>query len=184
MESPLVLEMLLLLLLSRFSRVRLCATPQTAAHQAPLSLGFSRQEHWSGLPFPSPMHAYMLSHFSRVQLCLTRERWLMPCYALSTPCFTSQQPDTVAIVFPVGEGNGNPLQYSCLENPVDRGAWWAAVCGVAQSRTRLKLLSMHACIGEGNGNPLQYSCLENHRDRGAWWATVYGVAESDTTEVT
>ena len=47
---------LLLLLLSRFSRVQLCATPETAGHQAPLSLGFSRQEHWSGLPFPSPMH--------------------------------------------------------------------------------------------------------------------------------
>ena len=47
---------LLLLLLSRFSRVRLCATPQTAAHQAPPSLGLSSQEHWSGLPFPSPVH--------------------------------------------------------------------------------------------------------------------------------
>jgi len=47
---------LLLLLLSRFSRVRLCATPEMAAHQAPPSLGVSRQEHWSGLPFPSPMH--------------------------------------------------------------------------------------------------------------------------------
>ena len=47
---------LLLLQLSHFSRVRLCATPQTAAHQPPPSLGFSRQEHWSGLPFPSPMH--------------------------------------------------------------------------------------------------------------------------------
>ena len=45
-----------LLLLSHFSRVRLCVTPQTAAHQAPPSMGFSRQEHWSGLPFPSPMH--------------------------------------------------------------------------------------------------------------------------------
>ena len=45
-----------LLLLSRFSRVRLCATPEIAAHQAPPSLGFSRQEHWSGLPFPPPMH--------------------------------------------------------------------------------------------------------------------------------
>ena len=45
-----------LLVLSRFGRVRLCPTPQTAAHQAPLSLGFSRQEHWSGLPFSSPMH--------------------------------------------------------------------------------------------------------------------------------
>ena len=45
-----------MLLLSRFSHVRLCATPKTAAHQAPPSLGFSRQEHWSGLPFPPPMH--------------------------------------------------------------------------------------------------------------------------------
>ena len=51
-----LIQYLLLLLLSHFSRVRLCATPWTAAHQAPLSLGFSRQEHWSGLPFPSPMH--------------------------------------------------------------------------------------------------------------------------------
>ena len=47
---------LLLLLLSRFSHVRLRATPETAAYQAPPSLGFSRQEHWNGLPFPSPMH--------------------------------------------------------------------------------------------------------------------------------
>ena len=47
---------LLLLLRRRFSPVQLCATPQTAAHQAPPPLGFSRQEHWSGLPFPSPMH--------------------------------------------------------------------------------------------------------------------------------
>ena len=47
--------LLLLLLPSRFSRVRLCVTPQTAAHQAPASLRFSRREHWSGLPFSSPM---------------------------------------------------------------------------------------------------------------------------------
>ena len=45
---------LLLLLLSRFSCVQLFATPWTAAYQAPLSMGFSRQEYWSGLPFPSP----------------------------------------------------------------------------------------------------------------------------------
>ena len=41
----------------------------------------------------------------------------------------------------IGEGNGNPLQCSCLENPRDRGAWWAAVSGVTQSQTRLKQLS-------------------------------------------
>ena len=57
LEKPyILLLLLLLLLLSCFSRVRLCATPQTAAHQASPSLGFSRQEHWSGLLFPSPMH--------------------------------------------------------------------------------------------------------------------------------
>ena len=79
-----------------------------------------------------------------------------------------------------GEGNGNLLQYSCLENPVDGGAWWAAVHRVTQSRTRLKRLSMHACIGEGHGDPLQCSCPENPRDGGAWWAAVYGVAQSRT----
>ena len=53
-EAHIFIECLLLLLLSRFNRVRLRATPETTAHQAPLSLGFSRQKHWSGLPFPSP----------------------------------------------------------------------------------------------------------------------------------
>ena len=60
-----------LILLSHFSRVRLCATPQMAAHQAPPSLGFSRQERWSGLPFPSPMHA--------------SEKWKWSCSVVSNP---------------------------------------------------------------------------------------------------
>ena len=68
--KPLYKPMLLLLLLSRFSHVRLCATPETAAHQAPPSLGFSRQEHWSGLPFPSPMHERK-SESEVSQSCLT-----------------------------------------------------------------------------------------------------------------
>ena len=87
----------------------------------------------------------------------------------------------------VGEGNGTPLQYSCLENPMDGGAWWAAVHGVAKSQTRLsdttERLHFHfslSCIGEGNGNPLHYSCLENPRDDGAWWAAIYGVTQSRT----
>ena len=69
-----------------------------------------------------------------------------------------------------GEGNGTPLQYSCLENPMNGGAWWAAVHGVAKSQTRLSdftfTFHFHA-TGEGNGNPLQCSCLENPRDGGA-----------------
>ena len=59
-----------LVLLSRFSRAQLCTTPWTAAHQASPSLGFSRQEHWSGLPFPSPMHESK-SESEVAQLCLT-----------------------------------------------------------------------------------------------------------------
>ena len=46
----------------------------------------------------------------------------------------------------IGEGNGNPLQCSCLENPKDGGAWWAAIYGVTQSRTRLKWLSISISI--------------------------------------
>ena len=86
----------------------------------------------------------------------------------------------------LGEGNGNPLQYSCLENPTDKGAWSATVHGVAKSQIRLRLLFLSvdgylgcfrvlanvnsaACnagdlgsiLGGGHGNPLQYSCLEN-----------------------
>ena len=72
------------------------------------------------------------------------------------------------------------IDHSCLENHQDRGAWWAAVCGVAQSQTWLKRPSMHACIGGEDSNPLQCSCLETPRDRGAWWAAVYGVAQSRT----
>ena len=92
----------------------------------------------------------------------------------------------------IGEGNDNPLQCSCLENPRDGGAWWAAIYAVAQSQTRLKRLSSSSCRrttffsvvntvgGGGNGTPLQYSCLENPMDGGAWWAAVHGVAKSRT----
>ena len=83
------------------------------------------------------------------------------------------------------KGNGNPLQYSCLENPVGRGAWWAAVHWVAQSWTQLKRLSMHACIGEGNGNPLQCSCLgESQGQKSLVGCRLWGHTESDMTEAT
>ena len=60
----------------------------------------------------------------------------------------------------IGEGNGNPLQCSCLENPRDGGAWWAAVCGVAQSRTRLKQL--------GSSSSWCFSKV------GSWWCPLGG----------
>ena len=56
-----------------------------------------------------------------------------------------------------GEGNGSPLQCSCLENPRDGGAWWAAVYGVAQSRTRLKGLS-----SSSSSSPSEEQCAHKH----------------------
>ena len=89
-------------------------------------------------------------------------------------------------------GNGNPLQYSCLGNPMDIvWAWWATVRGIAKSQTRLsdwahkhRRPRFNPLCGrspqEGNGNLLQYSCLESSMDRGAWQTTVHGAAKSQT----
>ena len=66
-----------------------------------------------------------------------------------------------------GEGNGT-LQYSCLENPMDGGAWWAAVPEELDTTEGLHFRFSLSCIGEGNGTPLQYSCLENPMGGGAW----------------
>ena len=74
-EKTFNINLLLLLLLSCFSHVRLCATSQTAAHQAPLSLGFSREEHWSGLPFPSPVHESETWKWSLSRVRLFATRW-------------------------------------------------------------------------------------------------------------
>ena len=84
---------------------------------------------------------------------------------------------------PRAESEMSCILEKCLGNPMDRGAWKAAVHGVAKSRTRLSdfTFTFHfSCIGEGNGNPLQCSCLENPRDGGVWGAAVYGVAQSRT----
>ena len=87
----------------------------------------------------------------------------------------------------IGEGNGTPLQYSCLEDPMDGGAWWAAVHGVTKSRTRLndftftfhfhaleKEMATHSVFlpGESQGRGSLLGCH------------LWGRTESDTTEVT
>ena len=82
-----------------------------------------------------------------------------------------------------GKGNGTPLQYSCLENPMDRGAWWAAVYGVTQSWTRLSdftfTFHFHALKKE-MATHSSISCLEKSMDRRACWTTVLGISESRT----
>ena len=138
--------------------VRFLATPWTVAHQAPPSMGFSRQEYWSGVPLPSPPPSLAVCY----SLCLysdiytVRRRQWQPTPALSpgkshgkrslvgcSPWGREESDTTERLHFHsslscIGEGNGNPLQCSCLENPRGGGAWWAAVSGVAQSQTRLK----------------------------------------------
>ena len=56
-----------------------------------------------------------------------------------------------------GGGHGNPLQYSCLENPMDAGAWRAVICRVAESQTRLKQLNTHACIMGGKASSKNFN---------------------------
>ena len=94
-----------------------------------------------------------------------------------------------------GGGNDNPLQCSCLENPRDGGAWWGAVYGVAQSRTRLKQLSSNQCRRlkrygfdpwvrkipwRRKWQPTLVFLPGESQDRGAWRATVHRVAKSRT----
>ena len=80
----------------------------------------------------------------------------------------------------LGEGNGNPLQYSRLEGPMDGGAWWATVHGVAKSWTWLSDFTFTFMLWRRKWQPTQCSCLENPRDGGAWWAADSGVAQSQT----
>ena len=95
----------------------------------------------------------------------------------------------------IGEGNGNPFQCSCLENPRDGGAWWAAVCGVTQSRTRLKWLSSSSSSSSWQSwfqlvlLCLSVSCGGTGQQRpaagvGALGAADLGVAEALSEEVT
>ena len=97
----------------------------------------------------------------------------------------------------IGEGNGNPLQCSCLENPRDGGAWWTSIDPLkrlSSSSKQVKNLSVNIgdirnlgsvpglgrSSGGGHGSLLQYSCLESPTNSGAWWATVHRVTMSRT----
>ena len=70
------------------------------------------------------------------------------------------QVQSLGLKDPPGGGHGDPLQYSCRENPMDRGALWATDLGVAESRKQLKRLSMHACILKSTSLDFFSLCLE------------------------
>ena len=79
-----------------------------------------------------------------------------------------------------GEGNGNPLQYSCLENPMDGGAWWATVHGVAKSQTRLSDFTFTFMHWRRKWQPTPVFLPGESQGWRTWWAAIYGVAQSWT----
>ena len=134
-------------MLSQFSHVQLFVTPWTVALQAPLSMGFSRQEYWSGLPCPpgdlpdprieptslkSPALAEKFFTTSIIWELLENTSFKKKAALVvkNPPASTGDGRDVGLIPGSgrsPGVGNGNPLQYSCLENSMDRGAWRATV---------------------------------------------------------
>ena len=76
--------------------------------------------------------------------------WLVHCQVIFSGWLQEEVEQRIpgygGLLVSSGEGNGNPLQYSCLENLTGREAWWATIHRVAQSWTQLKRLSMHACV--------------------------------------
>ena len=83
-----------------------------------------------------------------------------------------------------GEGDGTPLQYSCLENPMDGGAWWAAVHGVAKSRTRLSDFTFTFHFPALEKEVATHSSVLAWRIPGTGSCWLWGRTESDTTETT
>ena len=79
-----------------------------------------------------------------------------------------------------GEGNGTPLQYSCLENPMDGRAWEAAVHGVAKSQTQLSDFTFTFMHWRSQWQPTPVFLPRESQGWGAWWAAVYGVAQNRT----
>ena len=161
------------------SRVWLFEAQWTVACQAHLSMGFSRQKYWGGLPFPTPgdLHnpgiepaslgspalagrfftvappgKFKVKRSSLWYLLKSIFRIGLPWwYSGKVSAFNAGVIGDVGLIFELGRspggGNGNPLQYSCLGNPRDRGAWQAIVDGVTNNGTWQKWLSTHTPSG-------------------------------------
>ena len=144
------------------NHVRLLVTPWTAAHQTPLSVRFSRQEY----PLKSSFLYWCVTLWASLVAQLVKNLSAMwetqlDSWVRKIPWRRDRLPTPVFLGFPggsagmkstcnvgdlglipglgrySGEGNSHPLQYSCLKDPMDKGAWWATVYGVTKSQTRL-----------------------------------------------
>ena len=144
-------------------------SPWTVACQAPLSMGFSRQEYWNGLPCPPPgdlpnpgikprsptlqADSLLFEPPGKSSLSvgeLINKLWCNPPMGFpggtsGKECLPMQETRVQSLGWEKspGEGNGNALQYSCLDNPIDRGAWQAPVHGVTKSETWLSMHVVH-----------------------------------------
>ena len=186
---------MLLLLLSHFSLVQLCATPQTAAHQAPPSLGFSRQEHWSGLyaiiiwqfrmvstnPYSVKITTVIIS--GRVKVRINWEKIRQNFWDDGNDPYLIGLHLFVVIkmfIFSCMPRSVVPNVHHTLESPGKFSPPETNLISLECSRGIRIAISSLGVSGEGTGTLLQYSCLQNPMDGGAWWAAVHGVAEGWT----
>ena len=138
-------------LLNHFSRVQLYVTPWTVAHQTPPSMEFSRQEYWSGWPFPPPGGL----PDPGLRCCCVQGACTVPCFCSQPPAFAPGASEWL-VGFLVSLCLLSRTGPNCMD-----------------MTERLHFHFSLSCLGEGNGNPLQSSCLENPRDGGVWWAAIY-----------
>ena len=114
----------------------------------------------------------------------TTSRPKLPCWGLGTRKnrHPSQSLNTLSLCLctPSGEGNGTPLQYSCLGNPMDGGAWYTTVHGATKSQTGLSDFAFTFMHWRRKWQPTPVFLPGESQGRGAWCAAVYGVAQSGT----
>ena len=120
------------------SHVWLFATVWIVACQAPLSTVFSQEEYWGRVPFSPPGDLPDPGIETPSHWCHLGAQLVKNLLTMQETTYDAGKAGSIPGLgrFP-GEGNGNPLQYSCLGNPVDRGVWWATVHSVAKSWTWL-----------------------------------------------
>ena len=149
-------------------------SPWTIAHQAPLSMGFPRQEYWSGLHF-----LLQGSSWPRDQtqiFCIGRQI-LYRSSTREAPQFLQKNSKIHCHVFPFRSSKDSTLllYYFFLGLP-----WWLSGKNSPTKQETGLIPGSERLPEEGNSNPLQYACLGNPMDRGAWWATVCGTTTSCT----
>ena len=137
-------------------------------------MGFSKQEYWSGLPFPPPGESSHPRDQTHVSCVSCTSSWVPYHWEVPPKMFISK------MSLLVNDSEESICVYTHLLRAFSGGSVSKeSACSAGDPGS---ISGLETSPGGGNGNPLLYSCLERPVDRGAWRATVHGVAESDTTE--